>query len=98
MSRTPVVRQISWPAVLPQFVALGGAMAIGVLVTRTSNGPILGAAATTNKTRNRRLIGYMPPLPVTSTTPQAMGSSISGVVVGIASVCASFHLHRRRHV
>ena len=45
MSRTPVVRQISWPAVLPPLAALGGAMAIGVFVTRTSNGIILGAAA-----------------------------------------------------
>jgi hypothetical protein len=31
--------------VLPQFAALGGAIAIGVFVTRTANGTILGAAA-----------------------------------------------------
>lgn len=45
MSRTPVVRQISWPAVLPQLASLAGAVAIGVFVTRTSNGVILGTAA-----------------------------------------------------
>ena len=45
MSRTPVVRQISWLAVLPQIGALGGAMAIGVFLTRTSNGIVLGAVA-----------------------------------------------------
>ena len=45
MSRVPVVRQISWIAVFPQLAALGGAMAIGVYVTRTPNGILVGCAA-----------------------------------------------------
>jgi tetratricopeptide (TPR) repeat protein len=44
MSRVPVVRQISWPAVLLQLAAVGGAIAVGVYVVRTSDGMILGAA------------------------------------------------------
>jgi tetratricopeptide (TPR) repeat protein len=31
-SRTPIVRQVSWPAVLPQVVALGGAVAIAYVL------------------------------------------------------------------
>lgn len=41
----PVVRQISWLALLPQLAALGGAMGIGVLLTQASSGIVLGAAA-----------------------------------------------------
>src|SRR5688572_16583375 len=44
MSRMPVVRQISWPAVLPQLAVLGGLIALGTYVTQTSGGVVLGAA------------------------------------------------------
>lgn len=45
MSRPPVIRQISWPAVLPQLMALACAMAVGAYVAPRSNGTFLGAAA-----------------------------------------------------
>lgn len=46
MSRTPVVRQISWLAVLPQLAACGAATAIGTWLVRKPNGigMMLGAA------------------------------------------------------
>ena len=44
MSRMPVVRQISWPAVLPQLAVLGGLLALGTYATQTSDGVVLGAA------------------------------------------------------
>ena len=45
MSRTPVVRQISRVAALPQLAAIAGAMAIGVYLTNKSNGVFFGCAA-----------------------------------------------------
>lgn len=45
MNRLPVVKQLSWLAALPQFVAIGCAMATGIYISPTSNGIILGAAA-----------------------------------------------------
>lgn len=45
MSGPPVVRQISWFAMFPQFAAMGCAMAIGIYLAPRSNGVILGAAA-----------------------------------------------------
>lgn len=44
MNTVPVVKQISWLGALPQLVALGLAMLAGFLVTRNSNGTLLGAA------------------------------------------------------
>ena len=45
MNSPPVVRQISWIAVLPQLTALACAVAIGVYLTQESDGIILGAIA-----------------------------------------------------
>src|SRR5688572_13025657 len=45
MSRVPVIRELSWPAVIPQMIALGCAVAIGWFFVSTPNGIALGAAA-----------------------------------------------------
>jgi hypothetical protein len=45
MSRVPVIRELSWPAVIPQMIALGCAVAIGWFFVPTPNGIALGAAA-----------------------------------------------------
>lgn len=43
--RTPIVKQISWPATIPQFAFLGLAMLVGFYVTGNSNGTVFGAVA-----------------------------------------------------
>ncbi len=45
MNPAPVVRRISWPAVLPQLAALGGAVALGTQLVGPPNGVTFGAAA-----------------------------------------------------
>ena len=56
MSRMPVVRQISWPAVLLQLAALGGAVALGTYVTQISDGGAIGAAAYLSYSIGSRLL------------------------------------------
>jgi len=43
--RVPTVSQISWPATIPQFAALGLAILVGWCFTRSENGMLAGASA-----------------------------------------------------
>lgn len=55
-SQTPIVRQVSWPAALPQFAALAAAMAIGYLLGGRDGAPWGALAYLAYSIGSRRII------------------------------------------